>query len=542
MGGDNQPDKGVFGKPELPVAKSYLYPEGRNRLLLAVGLLGLVAAALFAGDAWLRQGRLISSGPLTSAHADFEDDCQSCHSSFEPVADKKCLVCHEKYGADPALHGFDSHYVYRSGDLSRAFRRDGETACFDCHPEHAGRSAVMTLVSDDKCLSCHDFGSFDSRHPQFEFLADGLADDSKLAFTHIRHVQNVRRERTIDDIEEACLFCHQPSQDGKSFEPIDFEQICQSCHLGPAQRVQSATLDVREAGQPLLDSQGNLKLGVESLQTIRSRQGPGELWALESSPAEFRERGGTVTKMRLYHQDPWILHNLRMLRRTLYPEAGLADLLRASPQVAAHQGSVLYREAAQTLRKYLSQLQGQASDRSAMRELVELDQLLAQTEARIRQGDFPADDSRFLLPPVNPRLDDRQVRQIEDYAHQLSEACLKCHSLEEATIARVQKDQRVLRRAEFNHRLHVLQRRCLDCHQDIPFLDFIGPLAASDKSPEEDPSADNAAIQNIPGIEACQSCHRSGRVSNSCVTCHRFHPDQRSQARLLLHSGQGGIQ
>ncbi|MEE8586381.1 MAG: hypothetical protein V3T83_16165, partial [Acidobacteriota bacterium] len=63
-------------------------------------------------------------------------------------------------------------------------------------------------------------------------------------------------------------------------------------------------------------------------------------------------------------------------------------------------------------------------------------------------------------------------------------------------------------------------------------------LAAADQSPEPDPQADRSAIQNLPGIEDCRSCHQSGLVDDGCVTCHRFHPDERNKSRLLLHSGQ----
>ncbi len=540
MSQENQAEKGRFSKVGLPVAKSYIYPAGRNRLLL-FGLGGaLAAAALFGADAWLSRGELISNGPLSSAHASFEDDCQACHTSFEPVSDQKCLVCHEKYASDPALHSFDSHYVYRSNDLTRAYRRQGETACFDCHPEHGGRQARIISVGDSKCLPCHEFDAFDSAHPQFDFLAEGQSDDSKLSFTHIRHVQNVRREKTLDDIEEACLACHQPLADGKRFAPIDFELHCQGCHLGPAQRVQSEQLDVLPPGRALVTPQGGLNLGVESLATVRRRQGPGEQWALQASPAEFRERGGTVVKLRLYHEDPWILHNLRMLRRSLYPSAGLADLLKASAQVPSAQADILYREAAATLREYLDGLRGRSDDRSAMRELIDLDRLLSRTEERIRRGNDPMDDAQFLLPDqINPALSNEQVEQIAEFAEQLTAACRKCHILDRATIARVQKDQRVLRRAEFNHRVHILQRRCLDCHGGIPFYDLIGPLAAADQSPEADPQVDRSAIQNLPGIEECRACHQSGLVDDGCVTCHRFHPDERDESRLLLHSGQG---
>ncbi len=540
---EERPDKGRFSRVGLPVAKSYVHLSGRSRLLRFSAIGALAAAALFGGNIVLQRGMLISNGPLSSAHAGFEEDCQSCHTAFQSAADENCSACHESPGQEPGLHSFDAHYIYRSNDPSRAYRRDHETACSGCHSEHRGRDAEIIPAMDGQCLPCHDFGSFDRNHPQFSFITDDLADDSSLLFTHIRHVQNVRRERSVETIEEACLFCHQPQADGKSFQPISFDQHCQSCHLGSAQRVGSPTLDLKNPDQPMVsagEGQAVLNLGVEGLETVRQRQGPGEQWALLASPGEFRERGGSVTKMRLYHKDPWITHNLRMLRQALYPSAGLADLLQSSARETQGQAEEIYREAAATLRDYLEGLRAQSTDRAALREIVELDNLLTQTEQRIADAGVPLPEAPFQLPErVNPLLSPDQAVQIEELVGSLTTACAKCHVIDRATIARVEKEQRVLMRAEFNHRIHAGQKRCQDCHSAIPFDDSLGALAASAKSPEIEDRIDNAAIQNVPGIDTCRECHSSGRVDNSCGACHRFHADERIESRLLMHSSHG---
>jgi uncharacterized membrane protein len=121
------------------------------------------------------------------------------------------------------------------------------------------------------------------------------------------------------------------------------------------------------------------------------------------------------------------------------------------------------------------------------------------------------------------------LAEIEALVDDLTQPCRQCHQVRDATLVRVQKDQRVLHRAEFDHRAHILQLRCLDCHTEIP-------IAAALASAEGvDLSRDVAATQNLPGIESCRDCHRPGLVSNRCVTCHAFHPDRQRRADLLLY-------
>ena len=99
--------------------------------------------------------------------------------------------------------------------------------------------------------------------------------------------------------------------------------------------------------------------------------------------------------------------------------------------------------------------------------------------------------------------------------------CLQCHTVDRATIRRVQRTQSVLWRARYDHRPHVMLRGCLDCHARIPFADHLGsgvPVAAE---------LDNAAIQNVPGIETCRQCHTPDLSFDRCRTCHEFHPGGR---------------
>lgn len=526
--------KGTFSGAKFPLATSYLYPQSRNRVVVLGGLLAVVVAVLLLGDFLWGRSALLSSGPVASAHAGLEGYCGNCHTSFsvgDAGADPdKCAACHEPTGSSLGVHTFDAHYVYRSADPGRAYRRDGETACAACHPEHRGREAKITSVADARCATCHGFDSFNDGHPQFSVLASGAADEGALSFGHIRHVNEIRAREGLDDIERVCLRCHQPAATGRGFEPIAFERDCAACHLGAG--VRSANLRARAPGAALVAPEGDgvrIDAGVETLAAIRARGDLGEQWAATMDPAEFRVSGARVMKNPVRHRDPWITYNLRQIRAAIYPSSELADLLGASAQVPDSEVHVLYDEAIAALRRQAAELRGRPEP-WVQEELVRLERLLAGVERGVVDHDLALDPSRFSLSGRrDPRLSDEQVAELLDFADRLSAPCQQCHRITDATVARVQQDQRELRRAEFDHAAHVLQRRCLDCHARIPVLEYLG---ATEPPPA---SVDSAAIVNLPGVQTCQGCHTPELVSNACTTCHVFHPAASDAERLRLY-------
>ncbi len=514
--------KGTFSNVELPVAKSYLTPSSRNRLLLAGGAVVTVLLAWVAVDSWIGNPQSLSNGPLSSNHANLEDNCAACHTEDNEVSNAACSTCHEKHGDELGVFTFASHYLYRSNDFQRVVPSPDEEPCHACHIEHQGRDAAITQVPDSRCLSCHQFGSFNDDHPQFEFATSNLPDDDALAFTHTRHVNEVMERGGLEDVEQACLSCHHPRPEGKSFQPIAFDRHCDVCHLTTSMR--TPPLPVRSAATG--------PAGVETLEAIQQRGGPATQWAYFLNPNEFRRLGDRVVKGPLYHRDPWVLENLRGLRRALYPEAGLADLLTTSPDVPLNELATLYREAIATLKGQVRGLRARPEP-EVQEELARLGALLEELERRLDDPYAPLDEARFLLAlgPASSSLSETEVEQIEALVTALTEPCQQCHRVDNATIARVRQDQRTLRRAEFNHRAHIVQRRCLDCHGEIPVSEFLG------KSEPAQASLDRAAIHNLPRIESCQECHNPKLASNRCVTCHLFHPDQSRRSQLLLYIG-----
>lgn len=511
---DRRFEKGFFTRLRLGVAEKYIYPPGRGPLFLA-GAAGIVIlAGVFLADAFVGRAALVSQGPLSENHALFGNECSTCHVPFEGVPNASCENCHQQFGTELGVYSFERHYVYRSRDFDRSAPSSMEIPCATCHREHRGQERPLAQVADQYCLSCHTFGSFENGHPEFRFAAENLADPANLRFPHVLHVREIMEEFDYVDVEAACLRCHTPQADGRGFEPISFARQCDQCHLTPSAATPYLPLRAGNAEGP----------GVRSLADVRRIGGPDALWADYWNPNEFRERPGEIQKRPVFHEDPWVLHNLRELRRELYPGAELADLLTTSPEVPARQVPALYREAVATLREQIQALRGDPSP-EVQREIATLSGLLDRIEQRTERPFAPLDESRFEVSVADraPDVDEVAYRTVID---SLTAQCQSCHVVERATIRRVQTDQRTLVRAEFDHRAHVIHARCLDCHNAIPIREAL--LTG------EDPPAvlDRAEIVNLPTIETCQSCHTARGPAARCTSCHLFHPDKAHWANL----------
>ncbi len=534
--------KGSFGIARLPVALQYVFPDRRRAMMRLGGVACLALLLYFLADFFLLKSNFTASGPVSTYHATFEKDCKKCHDTkTREVTDENCSVCHEKAGAKAdsvmltaaqTVYTFDSHYLYRSMDLSRVPSKMQEYGgrqmpCYACHPEHMGRQARITNVPDNRCLDCHKYGSFNKNHPEFDVIAGitpddtllSVADDSTLKFTHIKHIITyVPKIRKEVDVERVCLYCHNPRPDGKSFQPIEFDAHCSGskCHINDP----ISDLPIRNGGN---------SVGVETLETIRNRRGVGTQWATYMNPRIFQiSDGTTVSKQIIEHEDPWVTENLKRLRRQLYPNQEFAELQKTSGQLASQNDQALtatvYQEALQSLQTYADGL------RSRLEPEIQDD--LDRVEAQIKKAQRMFRDqmnagagAQFMPDPAaampNP--------EIEELVSNLTSVCQKCHVVDKASIQRVAKDQRVLRRAEFDHRAHILDRRCLECHIEIPILRAPGDTTKVNNL------AYGAAIQNVPGIENCRECHNSSQSSNRCVTCHYFHPNKTNRSSLLLY-------
>lgn len=526
--------KGTFGKSRLGMAKKYIYPFSRRRMMV-VGIAGSIAVLLlFLFNAVVQNGSLFSQGPVSVNHAGFETQCEKCHSGFSEIGDVNCSLCHEKANDKRGVYTYSSHYLYTSAIHGRVTASHSQYAgkeitCAACHPEHKGRTAIITQVSDDKCTRCHDYGSFNTNHPEFEFARHQKPDDSTLTFQHIVHTKEVLKKIGSLYVEQACLYCHHAQPGGKNFQPISFELHCAECHQPVG--LKTASLAVREPNVPTIP-------GVETLEMIQQRGAPGSSWAFSTNPNEFKIRPtGEVVKSPVYHKDPWILENLSLIRSLLYDDLGLSELVKSMGKTPWNGAAVLYyREALRTLQQSVTPLRGRPEP-EVQTDLAHIDSLLRVAQSRLGVDPTLLSDSSFSSDkiPENPNLTHAQKKEFEDFALKVAQPCRLCHMVEHSAVLRVNADQRILSRAEFNHRAHILQRRCLDCHTDISIQDIpINDLLSSGPISKGSATKDRSAVQNIPRIETCFQCHNKGEASNNCVACHFMHPDKEKLSNLKL--------
>lgn len=218
-----------------------------------------------------------SSGKLSLAHHNLENDCQACHTkAFVAVTDNACLTCHKE---DAHNHIPDGARLMRARGEAQGMARLTQAVattfnrpqgrCVGCHTEHEG-SGAMPATRQQFCTDCHDglktrlpdsklsdAADFGTAHPQFRpslikavaaggkpvfaqvSWAPGLKEANGLKFTHAQHLskangvaQMVRRRPGQFAANDAlgCQDCHKAEARGARFKPVEMEQACASCH------------------------------------------------------------------------------------------------------------------------------------------------------------------------------------------------------------------------------------------------------------------------------------------------------------------------
>jgi hypothetical protein len=232
--------------------------------------IGVVAVILGCGDQYLMPGQ------LSSFHAN-QTKCSACHAGAGPgkfdwlhqfvasVGAKQnsnlCIGCHGM-GAQPfAPH---THPVEALKQITESLRDQssdgsiqtgnwmwriafpssptrstfaGPVYCATCHKEHQGASYDLTMVSNERCQTCHvaKLGSFADGHPQFSKYPYDRR--TRIIFDHQSHLDKylveARQKMTPEQVVPvSCADCHQLALGQRHMQLKSFETVCSTCHNG----------------------------------------------------------------------------------------------------------------------------------------------------------------------------------------------------------------------------------------------------------------------------------------------------------------------
>ena len=269
----------------------YRKKGGLQRLKTACVCAALVGSGLYGFYVLVAGGQThTSTGPLSRAHAAFEDDCGQCHQDFTPIDARGAKLNISFLGinsdesikhvetACQACHQVGSHHRDR---MTEDWQRVDQN-CAGCHADHKGRDFDLNLISAQRCTVCHanlsegcqgeprvrgKITSFTQQnHGDFPSLAKG--DSGTVKFDHAQHLlpgqvnagekgqftvamldeslrARYRKNGQADSspVELDCASCHVmagiPARSadlvtdvelGRYMAPISFEQHCSACH------------------------------------------------------------------------------------------------------------------------------------------------------------------------------------------------------------------------------------------------------------------------------------------------------------------------
>jgi predicted CXXCH cytochrome family protein len=485
---------------------------GRRKLRLTLVAFALSALCLLGGLLLSNESqRFYTRGPVASVHATWDQNCNVCHTAFEPlsadnvwrsvgfthkVADTNCQSCH--LGPD-----------HTNNQMAAEVQ-----SCSACHAEHQGRDGNLLRMSDRECTKCHaDLSThsvkspiFQDRvsdfslegHPQFKlFRGAKPVDPGRLKFNHRLHMT---RGLTRPGDEHYWTLAHVDAKDRKRFgkegepegTPVQLE--CAACHQRDAgdlaaDRHSNLTFPPRAAGAYMLPiSYENHCKACHPLTVALDKETSG------------KDRLLTIP----HHLQPDEIRNL--LWGVFVNEA-----IQANPDLRKPPSRPLPGHAPMSLEK-------KAREGTADKVQAAEKNLLTFNEAG------------------------KKVNQQERVAFWGKTTCGECHHYESkegqivpTAIVPPQVPAIWFVHAKFDHKAHRAVD-CRNCHANAYALN-------ADDSPNHEAS-EHAADVLVPGIETCVNCHAPakgtggvltrGSARYECVECHLYHRGESDTRHYLL--------
>jgi hypothetical protein len=221
-----------------------------RKYLLLLSWLGGVAAAVgligWAVAGFPQPRTVYAGGPVSTAHAQFYDQCEFCHTERFATWDRLWRHDEGRRSIPNATcagkcHDGPPHHDTALGTLD----------CVGCHREHRGQPLLAT-VADVYCTGCHadlqtrsgetlfdrHVRAFPNDHPEFgRHRGKPLTDPGTIKFNHQAHLKPglLGPDRKPLDKPLDCSACHRPDPAGHYMLPIRYEEHCKSCHPLPVQ-------------------------------------------------------------------------------------------------------------------------------------------------------------------------------------------------------------------------------------------------------------------------------------------------------------------
>jgi predicted CXXCH cytochrome family protein len=479
----------VAGKPQPARIPLNYFRQGDplRRWKLYLTIAATAAAGVWWLSGYLRSdhGRLrYSRGPVAAVHAVWDEKCETCHSSFQPIRsdswaagllssahlnDPMCMKCH----TGPVHHASQA----------------STPPCAACHREHRGREASLVHTPDQLCVDCHkdlkahtkpeysgtDYQNvthFDRDHPQFHFTDRDLKrvsvrsvpppkDPGRLKFNHQLHLS-----KGLD-------------ANGKLYLYRNF--------VDPAEQARywrlSLPRDQRAKGIPVeLDAPVQLTCAACHRLDADDFEAPSPQLASLPREAVLPPRAAGAAMLPItYENQCKACHPLTFDEKATLPH-------RLQPAEVSK-----YLERHFTLR--VLENERTIYDKNVSRRHI--------------PGKPPDDDMVKVRRLINER-----VSAAENMLYKDKTTCAECHYFEPegqlppTRVVPTNVPTVWLPHAKFNHTIHRVMD-CESCHEGVR---------------ESKTSADVL----LPGIETCQRCHAPpsrtrGGARYDCTECHRYH-------------------
>ena len=175
---------------------------------------------------------LIKRGPLERSAMDA--NCLACHGGkdfHQPnmAAEFACHECHKEHQNSGFMPEVENGYCtscHGSAELMAASRDLGAKI----NP-HAFSSRPPNAIQKPNSLGRPEHGytevitAFETDHPEFRQIRDGVRDENTLKFNHEVHLRTGKIPRVL-----SCNDCHSRDSRGEYQQPITYEKNCVECH------------------------------------------------------------------------------------------------------------------------------------------------------------------------------------------------------------------------------------------------------------------------------------------------------------------------